>query len=128
MKTAPDSDRILITGGSEIPQEWMRCADVFLSCSEFEGMPLAPIEALGSGIPAVLSQIPGHEFLGAYADLYSLESPRIGAQAVERVWDEMESNPVHYRAMLWERSRPIRESFTQAEMAKQYERLYEGRA
>jgi hypothetical protein len=34
--------------GTDQPLEWMRAADLFLTASEYEGMPLAPLEAVVS--------------------------------------------------------------------------------
>jgi glycosyltransferase involved in cell wall biosynthesis len=36
-------------------------SDLFLSASHFEGMPIAVLEALTSGLPSVLSPIEAHE-------------------------------------------------------------------
>lgn len=36
------------------------CADLFLSCATFEGLPIAVLEAYFNGIPCVLSPIPQH--------------------------------------------------------------------
>ncbi len=44
---------------SDIP-EIINEADCFLSCSTFEGLPIAVLEAFFSGIPCVLSPIPQH--------------------------------------------------------------------
>ena len=44
---------------SDVP-EIINEADCFLSCSSFEGMPIAVLEAFFSGIPCVLSPIPQH--------------------------------------------------------------------
>ena len=56
-------------GASMAPRDWIAASDAFLSLSEFEGMPLAPLESIGSGLPALLSEIPGHEFLKPFANL-----------------------------------------------------------
>ncbi|WP_341920052.1 glycosyltransferase family 4 protein [Hydrocarboniphaga effusa] len=37
--------------------------DLLLSCSHWEGLPIAVLEAMGSGLPAVLSRVPGHREL-----------------------------------------------------------------
>ncbi|MBC7397843.1 MAG: glycosyltransferase family 4 protein, partial [Bdellovibrionales bacterium] len=121
----PDSNRIMIAGASQSPHEWIKAADLFLSSSEFEGMPLAPVEALGSGIPAVLSRIPGHEFLENYASLYPLSEPALGAKAVEFAMESTLDDNEAYRLELWEKSKAIRKSFTLSIMSKRYEKLYE---
>jgi len=123
----PDREKVIFAGGSDMPLEWMRLSDVFLSCSEFEGMPLSPVEALGCGVPAILSEIPGHEFLSSHADLYPLDRPELGAQALTRLFDESNSDEIAYRKRKWSGAQVIRDSFTPGAMAKQYEKLYEGK-
>lgn len=39
---------------------WFNDADIFASLSAYEGMPVATLEALSFGLPAVLSDIPAH--------------------------------------------------------------------
>lgn len=123
---ASDRERIVLAGPSQTPHEWVSASDLFLSCSEFEGMPLAPIEAIGSGVPAVLSKIPGHEFLDPYCHLYSLDHPATGAAVLEHVMLETFNNDANYRQKLWQRTASLRESFTLTTMSHHYGRLYEG--
>lgn len=42
---------------------WFADADVFVSISVYEGMPVATAEALSFGLPVVLSDIPAHRHL-----------------------------------------------------------------
>ena len=123
---AHDRDRIVLAGASQNPQEWLRSADLFLSCSEFEGMPLAPVEAIGSGVPALLSKIAGHEFLSRYAVLYDGSDPAEGARKLESILEQHASDPKAFRDRCWNRAEGLRESFTLVSMSKQYEKLYEG--
>lgn len=39
---------------------WLQASDLFVSASASEGMPLAVLEALSCGLPALLSDIPPH--------------------------------------------------------------------
>lgn len=48
------------------------CADLFLSCAKFEGLPIAVLEAYFNGIPCVLSPIPQHKNI---ADVYKVYIP-----------------------------------------------------
>lgn len=122
-----NSERVIIAGSSQNPHAWMKSCDLFLSCSEFEGMPLAPIEAVGSGVPAVLSQIPGHGFLAKYAETYPLQEPQQGAFAIERVVQCMESDDAKLREVLWKKTQEVRDSFTLNAMSHRYVKLYEAK-
>ena len=48
------------------------CADLFLSCAKFEGLPIAVLEAYFNGIPCVLSPIPQHKNI---ANVYKVYIP-----------------------------------------------------
>lgn len=47
----------------EAKWRWFADADVFASLAAYEGMPVATLEALSLGVPAVLSDIPAHQNL-----------------------------------------------------------------
>ena len=123
-RVSNDSDRIAMLGPSLVPEDWIRSTDIYWSCSEFEGMPLSPVEAIGSGVPAILSKIPGHDFLTPFADCYSLADPMMGAEFMENMIARIESNDTLYRAELWKKSGPLRSSFTLSMMSGQYKKLY----
>jgi len=124
----PDPDRVVFAGSAPNPEKWLQASDLFLSCSDFEGMPLAPVEACGSGIPTVLSAIAGHEFLEKAADLFSLDHTEQGARQIEAALARTQSNPARFREDLWHRSASIRESFTLKAMTSKYENLYLSKA
>lgn len=50
-------ESIRFEGVSDRVSEWLLASDVFLMPSRFEGLPIAAIEALGTGIPCVFSSI-----------------------------------------------------------------------
>lgn len=125
IKNCPDQERIFMLGGSTTPLRWLQAGDVFLSCSQYEGMPLAPLEAAGSGMPLLLSSIPGHSFLKENSDQFSLEHMADGARLMQARFDRILQGGASYQAELWEESRNIRERFSVVEMAGKYSRLYE---
>lgn len=59
--SAASTGRISIHGPLEDPIPYLQAADCFVSLSSSEGMPLAVLEALSCGIPALLSDIPSHQ-------------------------------------------------------------------
>jgi glycosyltransferase involved in cell wall biosynthesis len=123
-ESAPDKDRVLYLGPSLDPAVWLRASEIFLSCSEFEGMPLASIEAAGSGLALVLSSIAGHEVLKPESAQYPLENPKMGARAIESVVDAIESDENVYFRQIWDRTKPIRAKYSVSEMARAYSKLY----
>ena len=124
IKSAPESSRILYMGITHCPELWLGCSDLALSCSEFEGMPLGPIEAAGAGIPVVLSEIPGHEVVKAWSSQYPLSDPAKGAHIVERILEEIEADPDDYFKRAWEKAREVRSRYTLAQMSRDYSSLY----
>jgi glycosyltransferase involved in cell wall biosynthesis len=124
MASAPDSPRILYLGTTDRPELWLACSDLGLSCSEFEGMPLGPVEAAGAGLPLVLSEIPGHEIVKACSAQYPLADPAKGALLVENILTEIEADPDACFKRAWERAQEVRSRFTLSRMSDAYARLY----
>lgn len=124
---APDPDRIVLAGATREPRSWIQAADCYLSCSEFEGMPLGPLEALGSGTPVVVSRIPGHSFLeqsegeGSGVRIFELGDPADGARKLGETLLGSRSLDGH---ALWERTAWVRRSFSLQAMSDRYEKLY----
>ncbi|HTL12681.1 MAG TPA: glycosyltransferase [Bdellovibrionota bacterium] len=120
----PDADRVVFTGGTHEPYRWFSSSDVYLSCSDFEGMPLGPIEAMGSGLPAVLSDIEGHAFLGKHSTLISVADPETSAELLSQVvYGAERADGSEYRRH-WDRSQWIRDGYSMGRMAKSYIGLY----
>lgn len=57
------ADRTVVTGLVEDVRDLYAAADCFVAPSRGEGMPFSVVEALGSGIPVVASDLPGHRYL-----------------------------------------------------------------
>ena len=70
-------NRILLTGLIPRDEVFMRCAsaDVFVSTSRGEGLPVAVMEAMASRCPVILSDIPPHREVADGADFIPLISP-----------------------------------------------------
>lgn len=120
----PDGGSILLPGPSRDPRRWIEASDLFLSCSEFEGMPLAPLEAAGAGVPVVLSDIPGHVFLAGLSEQFPLHDAAASARAIERVYTRLQADRAVYTKDLWLHSQQLRDRFSLDHMAETYERLY----
>lgn len=117
-------DSVALLGGTSDPRAWIAGADIFLSSSEFEGMPLGPLEAAGSGLSVLASAIPGHEFLREYVQLYPLSNPDEGAEALSSMMRELKNSPESFYRAAWYRGAPLRSTFSVKRMAEQYAHLY----
>lgn len=53
------SDRIIFAGSRDDVPDLLAAADAFVLPSEFEGLPLALIEAMAAGLPVVATRVPG---------------------------------------------------------------------
>ncbi|MEM2618950.1 MAG: glycosyltransferase family 4 protein, partial [Candidatus Hadarchaeales archaeon] len=84
MKLAKDEDiefKGFVPEGEKI--KILQRAKILLSCSEFEGFGIAPIEALACGAYPVVSDIPAHrEVLGEHGTLFTEVS-----EAVQKIFD-----------------------------------------
>jgi glycosyltransferase involved in cell wall biosynthesis len=58
LKLAPQ-ETWQITGWQDCPEQFLSSIDVYVMTSDFEGLPLALIEAVGSGVPAVVTNFNG---------------------------------------------------------------------
>jgi glycosyltransferase involved in cell wall biosynthesis len=56
-RLAAGDESIKFHGVVGAPEKWLMAADCFVMPSRYEGLPIAAIEALGSGLPAILSDI-----------------------------------------------------------------------
>lgn len=53
------ADRVSITGRVPEVEPYYAAADVFVSSSQFEGLPVTLLEAMASGLPVIASDVPG---------------------------------------------------------------------
>jgi O-antigen/teichoic acid export membrane protein/glycosyltransferase involved in cell wall biosynthesis len=121
LRDIPNPDRVILPGATTHPDRWLQAADIFFSGSSHEGMPLAPLEAVGSGIPSVLSDIPGHEFLKPWASLFALTRPHEGVAKIMEIlttFQEQDGRPQPQRQ--WESTAVLREKWSETAMAASY--------
>jgi glycosyltransferase involved in cell wall biosynthesis len=93
-------------------------------CSRFEGIPRSMMEAMAMGLPAVAYEIPGTAMLiqdGINGRLVPLDD----AEALARAWEELLLDGAARERMGAMAGASIRERFSAARMARQYEDLYE---
>jgi glycosyltransferase involved in cell wall biosynthesis len=76
------ADRIHFVGMAEDVENYLRAADVFVLASQREGMPNSVLEAMATGLPAVLTRFIGFsERIGRPDEHYLLSEPDAGALA-----------------------------------------------
>jgi glycosyltransferase involved in cell wall biosynthesis len=70
-------DRVVLTGLVPRDEVFVLCADadVFVSTSHGEGLPVAVLEAMAAGCPVILSEIPPHRELADGADFIPFVEP-----------------------------------------------------
>lgn len=104
--------------------DWLRLSDVFLSLSEYEGMPLSPIEAYGSGLPLILSSIPGHAIFSE--DALLIHNP-LEEQDVARFEDlllQSTAESLKQRSRFFSDRLTWRENYGVDKMVKKYFEIY----
>ena len=120
-----DRERILYLGATHCPELWLASSELALSCSEFEGMPLGPIEAAGAGLPLVLSEIPGHEILRAWSEQYPLNDPARGARIVDGILKRIADGPAEFSQDSWRKAAEIRSRYSLSKMSATYSGFYD---
>ena len=120
-----EAERIHYLGATQDPDAWLRETHIFLSGSEFEGLPLGPLEALGSGRPALLSDIHGHRVLQEWAALFPILEPAEGAYQLSRIIADIEENETHYYEKLWQQAEQLRKGFGLSKMINDYSKNYD---
>ncbi|AOV17567.1 hypothetical protein BJI67_11295 [Acidihalobacter aeolianus] len=113
---------IRLLGQRNEPLPWLAIADVYLSTSRWEGLPLAILEAMSLGLPVVASNVTGHHSLVSEGGgfLYPLGE---FAEAIRRVARLAEDQTL--RCGLGERSRRVqRERYSAKTMAQATFEIY----
>lgn len=118
----PDVERIIFAGPTLDPQTWYEVADLFLSVSRLEGLPLAPLEAVASSLSLVLSDIEGHKFLAEHSCLIDADETEESAKSLSKTLRDLEVSANQER--LRKSSSWVSSHFSLEGMATQYLKLY----
>ncbi len=119
-------DRVELTGLIERDEVFRRCAaaDLFVSASRGEGLPVAVMEVMATGCPAVLSDIPQHRELLEGTDV----APLVATGDVEgfaREVSRFREMPAGERLEAGRRGREhVLETFALTRMHAGYEQVY----
>jgi glycosyltransferase involved in cell wall biosynthesis len=102
----------------------LRQADVFVSASRGEGLPVAVLEAMACRCPVILSDIPPHREVAAGADFIPLVAPD-DASGFAREIRRLRGLSARQRAAIGEECRRIAERrFSLGAMHRAYEEVY----
>ena len=126
MAAAQSPENVIYAGFSDAPAPWLRAGDIAITGSEFEGMPLGPIEAIGSGLRVLASDIPGHAMLpGDHTQVarFPLDQPSVGGAILGR-WIDEQVTPAGLRVRMWNEASTVRHNFGTARMAERYAAIY----
>ena len=119
-------DRVELTGIIPRDQVFVRCAraDLFVSASRGEGLPIAVIEAMASGCPVVLSDIPPHREVADGVDFIPFVAPG-DVQGFARELDRLREMPASERVELGRKCRELAYSrFSLPRMLEGYDEIY----
>jgi glycosyltransferase involved in cell wall biosynthesis len=115
-------DVISLDGPTDMPREKFRDANVFLSTSRWEGMPLAVLEAMSEGLPVVLSDVVGNRDIvkdNVSGLLYDVEDATAAADAIKKL------NCPSFRRRLGEGARlRVEERYSDQRMFEETAELY----
>jgi O-antigen/teichoic acid export membrane protein/glycosyltransferase involved in cell wall biosynthesis len=114
---------VVFAGVTKDSMAWLQASDLLLSLSEYEGMPLSPIEARGAGLPLILSRIPGHDWMKAEALLVDLPVGD-GKPGAAIFLEALATVGASSREEKFRESKVWRESYGLQRMADQYLNLY----
>lgn len=98
--------------------------DVFVLPTRREGMPLAPVEAMSTGIPVIITRIPGVTDLANVDGETGLYIPVGDAEALRRAMERLGSDPALRKRMGQNAVHRVREAFSWEPYVDRWERLY----
>jgi glycosyltransferase involved in cell wall biosynthesis len=117
-------DTLVFTGIVDDVSTYLRDADVYVSTSQREGMPLAVLEAMASQVPVVASDIAGNRSVvhhGETGRLYPSGDIPALVQAVRKVLDE----PAAAQELASRARRLVEERYSAEAALRAYEDLYD---
>lgn len=109
------ADRVLFAGPQSDVSVWLQAADVYVMPSTYEGLPLAALEALACGLPAVLAPVGG---------LLEISAPGLGIAWADRAQGIVEQLRALPPASSGKSLDDLRERFSLARAVASYADIY----
>lgn len=119
-------DRIQFTGviARDDVYAYLKAADLFVSSSRVEGMPIAVLEAMACRCPVILSDIPPHREISETADFIPLVSPDDPARLSREIERFRLMAPLE-RKRIGDMCRSlVEERFSLSKMLNEYHQIY----
>lgn len=127
LQALPEPAQALYAGFTLEPTLWLQASDIYISGSEFEGMPLGPLEAVGAGLLTLVSDIPGHRMVPASAKRFALGDASEGAQKLLVLLDQALVTDEQARQARWASESQARSAFGIEAMTARYVAAYTAR-
>jgi L-malate glycosyltransferase len=119
-------DRVHLVGLQQDVKPYLAAADVFLSTSDFEGLPLAVIEAMAAGLPVVATRAGGvPDLVGQDEGAGGILAARGDVDGLTRGTVALLSDPRRRRAVGEAGRDRVRRHFGVERMVQAYQDLYE---
>ncbi len=122
-----EGSQAIYVGFTQHPIPWLKACEISVSGSEFEGMPLGPVEAVGSGLQLLVSDIPGHGILPDFVPRFPLNDYAAGAAVLTSYIETAAIDVWAARKSAWEQGKSFRTDLGIQAMTRKYEKSY-GRA
>ncbi len=100
--------------------DYLNIADIYISASKSEGLPMSVLEALNMGVPCLLSSIPPHKEIQSDMNVKGVECFNLESNALLILF-EKEFSQNHDSSLIAEKAISL---YSAKSMAKQYELLY----
>ena len=121
-ETYSENSQLLFTGNINNVSEYLQASDIYVSASKSEGMPNGVLEAMATGLPVLLSDIPQHMEVLEINNKYGM-SYHLGDRAdfIEKFDALMEKDLV---CMGIEAYKTANNEFSASIMSQRYQELY----
>ncbi|MBP9680340.1 MAG: glycosyltransferase family 4 protein [Bacteriovorax sp.] len=118
-----EDQNMIMTGAQELVSEYNLGADLYVSASTHEGIPVAVLEAMAVETPCLVSSIPGHKTLNQYGTAVDFFEPHQEAQFLD-LCDKILINKDHQKEKVELARKIVEDHFSVKKMVNEYMREY----
>ena len=119
-----DAGVLRFPGRVENPEQWLACMDVFLMSSDYEGLPVALLEAMSLELPVVVTRVGGNASVIVQDQNGFFYEPERLEEAVERVMSLVRDPGLRHRIGQHARQ-TICDGFSVSKSAARIEEVYD---